>query len=67
MKYTYIKGNRSKYSVVKMCHALQVSESGFYSWKKHHKSNREPYRDVLKLKIQELFYKSMERWLEVIL
>ena len=39
-----------------MCHALQVSESGYYGWKKRYKSNREQFRDVLKLRIQELFY-----------
>ena len=40
-----------------MCHALQVSESGYYCWRKRDKSHREQLRDILKLKIQELFNK----------
>lgn len=38
-----------------MCHALQVSESGYYCWRKRLKSSREQYRDVLKFKIQKKF------------
>lgn len=56
MKYRFIKANRSTYSVVRMCHALQVSGSGYYDWNKRKKSSREYQKDVLKMKIRELFY-----------
>lgn len=55
MKYTFIKQTRKKYSVVRMCRALKVSESGYYDWNKREKSHREHQKDVLKKKIRELF------------
>ncbi len=32
MKYAWIKAHRDDYSVTRLCHALQVSRSGFYRW-----------------------------------
>lgn len=60
MKYEFIKINRLKYSVVKMCRALQVSESGYYDWKKRKISKRKHLREFLKMKIRELFYEKHE-------
>ena len=32
MKFRFIKDHRSLFSVIKMCHHLSVSKSGFYDW-----------------------------------
>lgn len=32
MKYEFIKTNSSSFHVEKMCHMLEVSRRGFYSW-----------------------------------
>ena len=32
MKYAWIKEHRDDYSVVRLCRAMRVSKSGFYSW-----------------------------------
>ncbi len=56
MKYIFIKANRSIFSVLRMCRALQVSVSGYYDCNKRKKSNREHQKDVLMIKIRELFY-----------
>lgn len=56
MKYRFIKVNRSIFSVLRMCRALHVSVSGYYDWKKRKISDREHQKDVLMMKIRELFY-----------
>ncbi len=40
MKYQFIVNHRSQFGVEKMCHAFQVSRSGFYSWGKRSESKR---------------------------
>jgi hypothetical protein len=34
MKYQFIKEHKQKFPVVVMCQVLEVSESGFYAWRK---------------------------------
>lgn len=40
MKYQFVQKYRSKFSVKEMCHALQISRSGYYSWLKNPKSKQ---------------------------
>ena len=40
MKYEFIEKNRSSFAVERMCRALRVSRSGYYSWRKNGVSRR---------------------------
>lgn len=56
MKYCFIKNHCSEFPVVKMCHNLDVSVSGYYDWQKRDKSQRQIVKEELMLKISWLFY-----------
>ncbi len=56
MKYRFIKENRSKFPVVRMCQNLDVSKSGYYEWRGRKKAASKIARDSLKNRISELFY-----------
>jgi putative transposase len=56
MKYFFIQECRSEFPVVRMCHNLNVSESGFYDWQGRSKSSRRIAKEKLMTKISELFY-----------
>ncbi len=56
MNYKLIKDNCSKFTVVKMCEYLNVSESGYYEWKYRKPSATSIKRELLKSKIKDLFY-----------
>ena len=56
MKYCFIKQYRSEFPVVRMCHNLKVSASGFYDWQGRSKSGRRVAKEKLMTKISELFY-----------
>ena len=34
MKFQFVEKNRSSFPVKKMCHSLNVSQSGYYRWRK---------------------------------
>lgn len=55
MKYQFIKDNYSIFSMKKMCHVLQISMSGFYSWQKRIPSVREKNNQRLRRRIFELY------------
>ena len=55
MKFQFIERNRSLFPVKKMCHALNVSQSGFYYWRKAPVSNREAEKQKLRKRIKELY------------
>ena len=40
MKYAFIEAHRSKFRITRMCHALGVSRSGYYSWRQRGPSSR---------------------------
>ena len=56
MNYLFIRNYRSKFPVVKMCHTLEVSESGYYEWLTRSKSFRRIAKEKLMTRISELFY-----------
>ncbi len=56
MKYYFIQEYRSEFPVVRMCHNLKVSESGFYDWQGRSKSGRRVAKEKLMTRISELFY-----------
>ncbi len=55
MKYRFVEENRSRYTIVKMCKALNISESGYRSWRKNPVSPRSSETKRLKARIAELF------------
>jgi len=55
MKYEFIKDNRSKFPMKKMCQVLKISVSGFYSWQKRVPSVREKNNEQLERRIFELY------------
>lgn len=62
MKYLFIDENRSKFRLERMCHALDISRSGYYHWRKRGKSSRQLCNEYLLDKIKIIFYQSRERY-----
>ena len=56
MNYLFIQSSRSDFPVVRMCHNLEVSESGYYEWLTRSKSSRRIAKEKLMNRISELFY-----------
>lgn len=54
MTFEFIGMNRSRYGVVEMCEALEVSTSGYYRWEKSEPSARELEDESLKKRILEI-------------
>ncbi len=54
MKYQFIEDNRSQYTIMKMCKALRVSESGYRRWRQVPESLR--YDETTR------FLKNIVRW-----
>jgi putative transposase len=55
MKYQFIKSHRSEFTMKKMCQALKISLSGFYSWQSRVPSARTIKNSRLKKRIFELY------------
>ena len=58
MKYAWIKKHRDEYSVVRLCHAMQVSKSGFYSWLNCEPSPRRKRTDSIRKAVLEVYQES---------
>ena len=55
MRFQFMKKNRSSFPVKKICHSMQVSQSGFYRWLKAPLSPRQIENERLKSRIKDLF------------
>jgi putative transposase len=55
MKFKFIEKNRSLFPVKKMCLVLEISQSGYYRWRKAPLSYRKIESERLKGRIKELF------------
>ncbi|MCT2536753.1 IS3 family transposase [Aquibacillus koreensis] len=58
MRFQFIEKNRSKFSVMKMCKALEVSTSGYYKWQNHKPSEQELRKKEIQDRIAYHFYDS---------
>ena len=55
MKFQFIERNRSSLPVKKMCHVLEVSQSGYYHWRKAPTSNRKAEKERFRARIKKLY------------
>lgn len=55
MKFQFIKDHRSSFPVKKMCHTLNVSQSGYYRWNRSPVSLRIQKNDQLKKRITSIY------------
>jgi len=55
MIFHFIERNRSSFPVKKMCHVLEVSQSGFYRWMKAPVSNQKAEKERFRARIKELY------------
>ena len=55
MKFQFIERNRSSFPVKKMCHVLEVSQSGYYHWRKAPISIRKAEKERFRTRITELY------------
>lgn len=58
MKYAFIERQCVAWPVRVMCRVLEVSHSGFYSWRLRKPSQRERHNQILKAQIQDSFHGS---------
>ncbi|MGH3516202.1 MAG: IS3 family transposase [Haloechinothrix sp.] len=61
-KFEFIDGLKYAYPIVRMCMWLSVSKSGFYEWRGRPMSATAERREVLKVKIAEIFDESDETY-----
>lgn len=61
-KYEFIDGEKAFYPIVKMCQWAAVSKSGFYEWRDRPASATAARRDVLVVRIREIFADSDETY-----
>ena len=62
MKYQFIEQNKQEFSVVVMCRVLEVSESGYYAWRKRSLCLRQREDAQLKQKIRQIFVAHQGRY-----
>ena len=62
MKYQFIEQNKQEFPVVVMCRVLEVSESGFYAWRKRPTCRRRREDAQLTCHIRQVFCSHRERY-----
>jgi len=62
MKYQFIHDHRSDFTVVKMCRALRLARSGYYTWTQLSESSREQENKSLLTKIMCIYKKHSGRY-----
>ena len=55
MKYAFIERQRKHYAVALMCRVMEVSESGYYAWRKRPESRRDSGNRQLLVQIRLVF------------
>lgn len=62
MKYQFIENHRSSFAVEKMCRALKISKSGYYSWRTRPKSTRDLSNEKLDHHIRTIYKQNKGRY-----
>ncbi len=60
MKYQFIEQHKQEFPIVVMCHVLEVSESGFYAWRKRPVCQRKREDAQLSSHIRQIFVSHRE-------
>lgn len=55
--YGFIRDHSDEFPVMKMCHVLEVSRSGYYDWLNRKPSKRQLENEELKLEITKIYWK----------
>jgi transposase InsO family protein len=55
MKYAFIAAHQQEFPVIRMCHVLQVSESGYYAWRQREPSERKRRDEALGKRIEDAY------------
>jgi putative transposase len=55
MRYAFIASQAEKCAINSLCHALNVSESGYYAWRKRVPSRHQQTDEILSRQIQQAF------------
>jgi transposase InsO family protein len=58
VKYQFIEENRSIYPIKRMCSVLEVSENGYYNWRKRGKSQRKQDDEQLVSRIEDAYHEN---------
>jgi putative transposase len=56
VKYQFIEKYRSIYPITRMCNVLEVSENGYYNWRKRGKSQRKRDDEQLVSRIEDAYH-----------
>ena len=62
MRFQFISAQKANFTVSELCHALEVSTSGYYAWCKREKSQRQLEDERLLELIQSIFKASRETY-----
>lgn len=62
MRYEFIEKNRTEHSICLMCRVLEVSSSGFYTWRGRPESQRRREDRKLKVLIRSAFFAGRESY-----
>jgi transposase InsO family protein len=55
MKYVFIENHKQEFPVIRMCHVLEVSESGYYAWCKREPCERKRVDEELGKRIEDAY------------
>jgi putative transposase len=55
VKFQFIEEHRHQFPIVRMCQVLDVSENGYYNWRKRGKSKRKQDDEVLTERIEDAY------------
>jgi putative transposase len=62
MRFEFIDAEKALYPIRLLCRVLQVSSSGFYSWKSRPRSDRSREDEMLSGKVREIFKESRQTY-----
>lgn len=62
MRFEFVTAQKTSYSVIELCQALEVSTSGYYAWCKREKSPRQVQDEVWLELIKSIFKSSRETY-----
>ncbi len=60
MKYAFIAAHEKEFPVLRMCQVLEVSESGYYAWRKREPSERKRVDEELGKRIEDAYLKNRQ-------